>query len=106
MQREKKFRGWFEDIGMQPITDIETSCILMQYTGLKDRNGVEIYEGDIIGDSKKTKLWEVKCKNLGELYCERELDKDNLEIAMFSSSESERCTVYGNIYEHPHLLDN
>ena len=66
MNREIKFRLWdgkqmfdkIEGFG-DPINDKSTVCLsiyydnwacgeLMQYTGLKDKNGKEIYEGDLI----------------------------------------------------------
>jgi uncharacterized phage protein (TIGR01671 family) len=59
--REIKFRAWYnknnemivwDDIKdcVQPVDwdDFVADCELMQYTGLKDKNGVEIYEGDIL----------------------------------------------------------
>ena len=51
--REIKFRAWDKDLlkmysKWTVIPDDDRSHILMQYTGLKDKNGVEIYEGDIL----------------------------------------------------------
>lgn len=62
MNREIKFRAWdevsekmlnwneFLDTNMKNtfIASESTELILMQYTGLHDKNGKEIYEGDIV----------------------------------------------------------
>jgi uncharacterized phage protein (TIGR01671 family) len=47
-KREIKFRIFDGENMVYGWTDIETSMPLMQYVGLKDKNEVEIYEGDVI----------------------------------------------------------
>lgn len=77
---------------------------VVQCTGLKDKNGVEIYEGDII------KKYHCDIKSLGELktdgmnwWVEDELKETRYERMDVTSGEF--CEVIGNIYENPELLD-
>jgi hypothetical protein len=71
---------------------------LMQYTGLKDKYGTEIYEGDICWEwieyCKQTKPYVVE--DLRKLYLETERDDSYYRITSLQ--------VIGNIYENPELL--
>ena len=98
MQREIKFRAWNKNDETFTYFDLNDQVEPMgrpitQFTGLKDKNGKEIYEGDLI---KADWHWEEPVEvELGPFWfhemIEYGLDGKNFE-------------VIGNIYENPELL--
>ena len=79
--------------------DIEDT--LMQYTGLKDKNGIDVYEGDVV--KTKNSLYKViydKCCFWGI----DEMGKYPIYQTKHYVMEDEIFEVIGNIYENPELL--
>lgn len=70
----------------------------LQWTGLLDKSGKRIYEGDIVG---------FKVLKTDDMSVVREVAFRNGNFVAspgLLSLVSDRCEVIGNIYEHPHLL--
>lgn len=126
--KEIKFRCWYDN-HMFDVTDIDFAYKrinltgadiitfkdgeLMQYTGLKDKNGKEIYEGDIVKiDDDVAKVFKIKSigkvKYFEGLFLVQNGDIIGLLSSLFALSNINyrlRGRVIGNIYDNPELLE-
>ena len=95
----------------------EHNLTLMQYTGLKDKNGVEIYEGDILdfGMGNKGRVehsivnsWCVEYNLIDNPNINRnyQWDDSNKVVQLWKLCQDNRAEVIGNIYENPELLED
>ena len=102
--REIKFRAWDgRKILSVERTELEISLrglkqnddfILLQFTGLHDKNGKEVWEGDVIHNGKFYGNGEIKF-DWGRFYCTVGMEWGEIETG---------CEVIGNVYENPELL--
>lgn len=125
MNREIEFRAWLKDqkqmvevnsimlkseiVGIEKIDGVYTAKFLedielMQYTGLKDKNSVKIFEGDIVkhvkGNTYKVEFYNGGFKLLRfNVYEGKPVAYHDFEVRRMDEME-----VIGNIYENPELL--
>jgi len=125
MKREIKFRAYdtiTEYMFVQGTPGLETiqsfffhipkNAHLMQWTGLLDKNGKEIYEGDILRNTKcKDQLVEVYWEgnviqrddwiDWGGFYFRKIKVDEDMTYAVYQK----QIEVIGSIYDNPELLD-
>lgn len=127
MSREIKFRAWdteAEDWVDDPSNIYEHICeyeesetldsdmnrkwVIEQYTGLKDKNGKEIYEGDIlewVNSSGEKHIFEIMWNECGASFQLVEIGQKYPYILQgLSDKMKPYCEVIGNIHESPELL--
>lgn len=128
--REIKFRAWdkkhndmLEDVGIEVdkysnltissrgifIRPDNPDFELMQYTGLRDKNGTEIHEGDIISimpNNPKGYVAEVYWQGGG--FETTSVDGDSstaLHATLYEAVDRGNCKIIGNIYENKELMN-
>ncbi|WP_261079577.1 YopX family protein [Streptococcus mitis] len=107
------FDSKFVDIYQQGDTERYTEMsvefdeiTLMQSTGLKDKNGKEIFEGDILDYKGRKALvrWHGSYASFIYRFVD-ELQKRNTEWKPLYLAYM-KCEIIGNIYENPELLED
>ncbi len=128
--REIKFRAWDSKrkrlkvlkkitikekgfVWRNELFEFDGHNAIMQFTGLKDKNGKEIFEEDIV--KYKNSIWTVRFVSGGfDIFA----DAKNLSVAIGEKSKTDnemiadelnvwwtRCEVIGNEFENPELLN-
>jgi uncharacterized phage protein (TIGR01671 family) len=113
--REIKFRCWIkeEKIMVTPeqlinldgnMANDDGKDVLMQFTGLYDKNGKDIYEGDIMQAEVENPCSWLVVWNYNGFYLERYYDDGKKDEGYFGIITDWK--VIGNIYDNPELLTN
>ena len=102
------YRNRNQEIELRPRDE---NIILMQSTGLFDKNGKEIFEGDIVTDGEFARIVQYH-QTLGFYMFDEEGDErffsDSATLEDFEEDAkivSEILEIIGNVYENPELLE-
>jgi len=92
-----------EDLFFRDFEEVE----LMQYTGLKDKNGKEIYEGDIVLIKlDETSTWHKTVVGFKKgAFIANLIDKEDYVYIFHHGFTGDDFEIIGNVYENKNLLE-
>ena len=97
-------------INHQSGIDFAYQLIPMQFTGILDKNNKEIYEGDILENTKYGGIFEIVWGVKNESYAgwtikwlKKYDENECIDYDLLYSKNYENCEIAGNIYENPEL---
>ena len=71
-----------------------------QFTGLTDKNGKEIYEGDVVQWERTRIDWSKTITTI------ERFEVEYRDIANYNQDEAQKLEIIGNIHDNPSLLTN
>jgi uncharacterized phage protein (TIGR01671 family) len=121
VEADEAFRDNYIDWFGSELAPTDECSIIEQFTGLYDKNGTEIYEGDVVCYHSYHNLGHVQEKTIGRVVWGRTGDSDEwahskhyewtvrgdslADVADSDYPDEAYCEVIGNIHDNPELLE-
>lgn len=106
---DKNIKGFFRYYSFPNCrwggTDCRDCGVMEQFTGICDKNGKEIFEGDICQYTRTKRIFHIWWNTPYACWSANVIGIENPdEMNALSMYENEECEVIGNVHETPALL--